>query len=199
MNTFTFAPWVGKYYNERRLGKRLLVLGESHYCASAEHVRSSLTREVIEDLWDPHSPHEAYKNTYTKCERALAGRALTLSEREELWQSLIFYNYVQVALSEARVAPTQDDFARSAEAFASLLESYQPERIIVWGYRLWESLPSWGHSLEDLVVAGKHYNRWAYPLAGGGTVHLLRMMHPSAAFSPEEWHQVISVFIQSNE
>lgn len=56
----TFHPWVGNKYSR---GFGLLVLGESHHCATDDDVRSTLTQEIIADLLDPDSPHESYKNT----------------------------------------------------------------------------------------------------------------------------------------
>lgn len=68
-----FQPWVGSGYERGIAGLKVLVLGESHYCARLEDDVPEVTVNVIRDLLDPESEFEAYKNTYTKFERALAG------------------------------------------------------------------------------------------------------------------------------
>ena len=75
MKHLHFTPWIGKHYSTTGYaGKRILALGESHYCEKSSDATEDITRKVIADLFDPHSEHEAYKNTYTKFAEALLGR-----------------------------------------------------------------------------------------------------------------------------
>ena len=100
IESVSFLPWVGenyesgiKGYNEDGViygteddpGKRILVLGESHYCADPNDAKEGLTREILEDFVYSKSEHEPYKNTYIKFERALAGRVIDEEERKKLW------------------------------------------------------------------------------------------------------------------
>ena len=70
-----FKPWVGENYEKGILqGKKLMILGESHYCANPEtEATEDITIKVIEDLLNPLSEHEGYKNTYTKCANSVVG------------------------------------------------------------------------------------------------------------------------------
>ena len=191
-----FLPWVGLHYNEGIAGRRIMVLGESHYCASESDAVPEITSTIIKDLLDPNSEHEGYKNTYTKFERALAGKSLTFSEKREAWNSILFYNYVQVPISGARIAPTSLEFSSSETAFFDVLEEYLPDSIIVWGERLYNNLPRRGRQLPDLELSnGDSFETWGYDLSTGHTVQLLRITHPSSAFVPEYWHEVITSFI----
>ena len=83
MASINFYPWIGKHYSTTGFaGKRILALGESHYCEKPSDATEDSTRKVIEDLFDPQSEHEAYKNTYTKLAEALLGRnALTFEDK----------------------------------------------------------------------------------------------------------------------
>lgn len=196
MKKIKFSPWVGLHYNEGIAGHRIMVLGESHYCASESDAVPELTNHIIKDLFDSDSEHEGYKNTYTKFERALAGRPLTFSEKREVWNSILFYNYVQVPISGARVAPTSQEFSSSEYAFFDVLEEYLPDYIIIWGERLYNNLPRCGGQLPDLDLSnGDSFETWGYDLPTGHTVQLLRIIHPSSAFVPEYWHEVITSFI----
>lgn len=55
-----FKPWVGENYETGiHQGKKLMILGESHYCANPEtEATEDITIKVIEDLLDPFSEHE---------------------------------------------------------------------------------------------------------------------------------------------
>lgn len=194
---YTFQPWIGKNYNVGIDGKRVMVLGESHYCASPSDARPTLTQEIIKDLFDTTSPHEGYKNTYTKFAKAVVGASVdSLTARVQCYDSVGFYNYVQEPISGARMAPTKEQFDRAVLPFREILEQYRPERVIAWGNRLYEALPSDGYTLPDLVVDGKSYRRWCYTLNDGFPVQVLEMKHPSwGGYRPVEWHKVIKAFL----
>ncbi len=189
-------PFVGRQYEKGICGKRVMVLGESHYCAHPEEAVPGLTISIIKDLFDPTSEHEPYKNTYTKFERALAGKALSFPEKEAVWNSVLFYNYVQCPITGARVSPTSQEFASSEAAFFEVLEQYRPHCVIAWGKRLYNNLPRRGYQLPDLLLPdGDSLETWAYPLRNGHVVAVLPVTHPSAAFVPEYWYKVIQQFI----
>ncbi len=205
MKNIRFLPWVGEQYRKgisladtsRSCNVRIMILGESHYCAHSADAVPELTISIIQDFIDSGSEHEPYKNTYTKFERALAGKPLTMVERINLWNRLLFYNYVQVPISGARQAPTAVEFTASEEAFFEVLEAYRPNCIIAWGQRLYNNLPHCGHQLPDLALAnGDSFETWGYQLSDGQTVGVLPLTHPSSAFTPEYWHEVILAFMR---
>lgn len=191
MTDITFLPWVGDAYARAYYGKRLMVLGESHYCA-AEDVRPTMTTDVLRTVFDSEEEFEGYMNTFTKFARALDGTDVSRTEQERVWQRVMFYNYVQVPMTYARVSPTTAQFRSSDDAFFAILEKYRPEKIIVWGSRLYNNLPRQGEQGQDV----KGRETWIYRLKDGTPVHLLPVTHPSAGFSPTEWHEVISKFLK---
>lgn len=42
-----FLPRVGKHYDHSRWGKRVMVLGESHYCANPSEATANITQRVL--------------------------------------------------------------------------------------------------------------------------------------------------------
>lgn len=197
MKNVKFLPWVGSQYTIGLHNKRVMVLGESHYCASSEDAVPQITQRIIADLFDGNSEHEGYKNTYTKFAHALTGKLLTKDERKALWHSVLFYNYVQVPLSGSRISPTTDEFAISETAFFEVLETYRPDCIIVWGKRLYNHLPRKGRQLPDLKMpSDDSFETWEYEMSDGHGVQVLPITHPSTAFVPKYWHEVIKAFIQ---
>ena len=191
-----FLPWVGNQYAQGINEKRVMVLGESHYCAHESEAVPEITRNIVRYLFDSDNEHEGFMNTYTKFGRALGGGQRYDQDKEALWNSVLFYNYVQVPISEARKAPKSEDFTNSEAALFEVLEQYKPDCMIVWGSRLYNNLPRKGTQTDDLKLHdGKILETWSYKLASGHTVYLLPITHPSAAFSPEYWHHAIQQFI----
>lgn len=135
MSKVKFYPWIGKNWGVSFGGKLILVLGESHYCASPADAYPGMTWDIIKDLFDPNSPHEPYKNTYTKFAKALSGKfdRMTIADKEELWESVAFYNYIQEPLTGPRTAPSDAQFKASEEAFEEVVDTWQPDVIIAWG------------------------------------------------------------------
>ncbi len=196
MKHVKFLPWIGSNYNIGWNGKRVMILGESHYCASSEDAVPQITNQVIADLMDADSEHEGYKNTYTKFANAMIGKQLSPDEKIRFWQSVMFYNYVQVPLSAARNAPGEEDFAVSEKAFFEVLDTYQPDCVIAWGKRLYNHLPRQGYQLPDLILPnGDNIETWAYETSDGKTVQVLPVTHPSAGFASYYWHEVMQAFI----
>lgn len=188
-------PWVGRNYQQGIRGKKVMVLGESHY---ADHpCDENFTTEIIADHFlNPDDPHEGWKNTYTKFERALAGHILSQDEREELWNSLLFYNYIQEPLDDARIKPTASQYEEGKIPFLEVLEEYQPNGVIVWSERLYNVLPQAGVQGEN--IPGQHWTQetWQYLLSNGHTVAVMPVQHPASGFSWELWHETIKKFIE---
>lgn len=92
MDSVFFEPWVGgEYWSGGMFGKRIMVLGESHYCGSGcpdcgvgDRCRG-FTTKVIKDYLDPNVKREEWMNTFKKFERSLVNRATSPPrEREDL-------------------------------------------------------------------------------------------------------------------
>lgn len=198
MSQIKFLPWIGKEYQKGINGKKVLVLGESHYCAKESDAEPTLTQEIIIDLFNADSPHEGYKNTYTKFAKAIAGRDLGFTEKEQVWDSVAFYNYVQVPISEARVSPSAEEFENSEAALFEILEQLKPDYVIAWGYRLYDNLPNKGCRGGHLRVSNQEVHEvWCYTLSNKQIVPVLRMIHPSSAYSWTYWHETIKTFIET--
>lgn len=218
----TFHPWVGDKYEygikgfdengkivygtKEDPGKKILVVGESHYCANLADDKSKLsklTKKIIADLIDPNSEWEPYKNTYTKFIKSLTGYLdnLEFYDKKEAWEHLGFYNYVQKAMIGPRVTPTSKDFKNSEEAFWEILNKLKPDLVIIWGARLYNNLPQEGKQLEDFTVQNKYGDDvyvevWSYEIDNKDTP-LIGINHPSSGFDTKFCHEVIKGFVNS--
>ena len=205
------APWVGSNYEkgiigygengtiiygtEQNKGKKVLVLGESHYCANKEDERLTLTQEIIGDYINPKSVFEPYKNTYTKFVKSFSGVFGKLNNqiKKDVFSHLVFYNYVQKTMSDKRIAPNMADFKQSEDAFFEVLETYNPDIVIVWGKRLYNNLPQKGRQLDDLVVMDnsneQYIEVWSYNVNGKDVI-ILPIKHPSSAYKTKFFNDV---------
>ena len=207
-NSAFFEPWVGKDYETGGVfGKKLLILGESLYCSNCEDCGIGKADEnncrtnakSINEILNDYDETGRYKATFTKFERALYGGYTDKSLRYEIWNSVMFYNYVQKALNKNRKSPKSVDFRNSDKAFFEILEQYKPQGIIAWSRRLWTNMPggSVWEELEKIVIEGENERCGAYTLQNGDKVKVMSIYHPSWGFTPENWHPFIKKFIDN--
>lgn len=207
-----FNPWIGKnYLTKGYQGKHILILGESHYCSEelSEGGRChpqckeenmfvdciSQTKDVVQEaVYDYRGL--PYQQTFLCFERAVAGKKLTQTEREEFWEGVAFYNYVQFAQSGPRTAPKPEHWVYSEKAFKLLLSVYEPDYIIVWGVRLYNNIPKWGAQECKLELGDGDTADYRIYSTPGKEIPVLKVHHPSAPTGKnwEYWHEVISKF-----
>ncbi len=200
-----FEPWVGKDYQTGGLfSKKILVVGESHYCGSEdcngkcgfrdfpEGGCEDFTHNTIMDYLSGECT-DGWTRTFKKFERSLVNKVTSLEDSNRIWHSLAFFNYLQVAMTEARKAGTDEDYKESQIAFYEVIEKLQPELIIVWGMRLFYKLPeeNWTEG-DSLIIDGYDVKNGYYQLKNGRKARCIAVYHPSAGYSWNWWHKVIS-------
>lgn len=174
---------------EESPGKKVLVLGESHYSDEElpEEEMHSFTREVLK-LFLEAEERQNWMRTFVKFERALANCITDKEDSKKIWNHLMFYNYLQNMIQGPRLAGTTEEYERSVKPFLEVLKSYRPDYIIVWGKRLFENLSesSMGDKyVQDKGVAGCFYSIDGYE----GKV--IPVNHPSVGFAWDYWHGFI--------
>lgn len=214
MSEINFKPWVGNHYLTKGYqGQRILVLGESHYCikelveggrcypickkeimnSECHHQTQDVVHEAVYDYCG-----QPYLRCFVSFERAMAGQVLTQEERVAFWESVMFYNYIQYALSAPRISPNPEYWGKSVKPFVELLEKYSPDKIIVWGVRLYNGLPELGGRGFKLELDdGDTADYWVYTI-NGKRIPALKIHHPSAPTGKnwDYWHKVISKFLE---
>jgi len=207
MSRLFFRPWVGSTYTTGGIfGKRVMILGESHYCdkgcADCSNARVhpecyAFTNGVVNDYLDESIEREGWMSTYLKFERSLVGHETDGKERRRIWDSVLFYNYLQTAMGGPRKAGTNKQYEEAAEPFFEVLEQYRPQYVIVWGDRLWKYLPGgerWSWNAD--IVVDDYVNKCGnYTLNDGTKVKIMAVNHPSAGYSWDYWHKVICQFL----
>ena len=206
-SSILFQPWVGSDYpNGGIFHQKVLILGESHYCSSKPDNEtcpcslvgeecSSLTNDVVDDTLFCYNG-ERYQRTFVCFERAVYGKVPTQEERVALWNSVAFYNYFQFAQSGAR-RPIEQETSASESAFKEVLSTLKPDKVVVWGKRLYDILPDWGgkHSILDAEVDGTT-DIWTY-VVDGKEIPCLLVYHPSSPVGKNwtMWHSFYKKFL----
>ncbi len=118
-------------------------------------------------------------------------------EASNLWDSLLFYNYVQVAMPTPNTRPNAEEFRNAEIPFLEVLEEYKPNVIIVWGSPLYNKLPQQGVQGDDILIDDMQLETWIYTLSNGEKAKVVWINHPaSRGFLWEKWHKVINVAIR---
>ena len=203
-----FLPFVGDNYEhgisfdkdgnlvlgtKENPGKKVLVLGESHYCDEdlSDEELSSFTRDVL-DCYLNSEERYRWMSTFVKFERALSNTVTNVEDSKSIWNHLIFYNYLQLLLRGARMAGDSEDYEEAKTPFFAILKQYQPDYIIVWGRRLFDNLP-YENGVEGKCMPIININSWSYKI-GDKMIKVLPIYHPSVGFSWDYWHKIIVVF-----
>ena len=201
-----FRPFVGSSYADGGLfGKRIMVLGESHYCDEGcadcgdclrHREWMGFTNGVVKQYLDDRVERQRWMQTLLKFERSLVGRETDQALRQRIWQSVVFYNYLQVAMGGPREAGTSAQYRQAGDALVEVMDKYQPEYVIAWGKRLWSNMPGerWREG-EDIVVDGYHVATGAYFLSNGRQVKVMAVNHPSVGYPWDYWSRVIQDFL----
>ena len=211
-NYINFRPHFGNNYSITGFrGKKILVLGESHYCLRelCEEGRCyprcnvdlmkedchSQTEDVVDGFIYEYDGSKYYQ-TFLCFERAILGKELSQEEREEFWEGVIFYNYLQFSQPGPRQPIIPDYLEQSELAFKQLVETYLPDYIIAWGVRLYNRMPDWGGEHSVLAVDGHSTDIWYYSI-NGKSIPMIKVHHPSTPTGKDwaYWHKFYQVFL----
>ena len=164
----TFHPWIGRLYGrESRFGVRLLVLGQSHYGQPDEVSEPrTFTREIVRCYSAQH--RHRYFTIIAKVLRGDRGW-IEDEERAAIWENIAFYNYIQSLVPAPGIPPTSAQWDAAHTPFMTVLNTLQPDAVLVAGQRLWGQIeqmprpanmeftfinhPSWHPRYDDAIPA----------------------------------------------
>lgn len=176
----TFQPWVGKVYEPTRC---LLIVGMSHYSwGDADIPPWFVTNEVV----SRRLKGEANLRFFTNIEATCKGRKLTIHERQEFWQSVAFYNYIQEFVGNApRKKHICELWKRAEKPFLAVLRRLNPKLVLVVGRKNWNNISMKGRAGPALENAPeRHYgDTWRYPITNGRTALAFHVKHTSSGYN----------------
>jgi hypothetical protein len=144
-----FQPWIGPLYGEGLWGRKVLVVGESHYNKWQDvthELDGDMTRDCIRDIISGASG----ASYWTPVANRIGGPEYEAQARSEFWSRASFYNFIQSPVEGGPGArPTPKQWAVGRSALVELLEYLRPNRIIFTGLTIGKHLPPF-ESLEPL-------------------------------------------------
>jgi hypothetical protein len=187
-----FFPWVGQAYETGGIfGKKILILGESHYCSEPGTCKdcgpghkNKCNLFTINAILNQFTPGAKKHAVFTKLARFFLDKeSVDNKEKAIFWHSVAFYNYVQTTVSSgAGVPPTEEMFSISVNPFYELMEKLEPDFLLVVSDRLWNNLP--GQAGVDwpagpvITENGKSEKTWYFKGKRKKTLSLV-IYHPS--------------------
>ena len=212
-----FLPWIGNdcefgvtytpkgelvYGTKQDPGVRLLALGESHYADDFDKTDPKFhdfTKEVVRDYLAGRSGKQNFQrwmNTLLKFERSISGNETSGLESQEIWNHLAFYNFLQTPLSMPRMQPNDTELVESKKPFFKVLDLLEPDIILVWGRRLYSSLPMesdyfTGKEGEGIYIDGYRADSLIYCKKNGHQSLAISLYHPSVGFDWRFWNSII--------
>ena len=176
-----FQPWVGNQYAARN--PRLLIIGMSHYSWDADEIPSYfVTNYVIHDRISRRASGQFFTNIAATCTGWLPNE----SERQELWSSVAFYNYIQQFVGNSpRQRHNEELWECSHPAFRAVLRVLKPQLILVIGVTNWNNISNDGCAGEPLAGAPElqyAQTHW-YPTRANARALAFHVKHTSAGYN----------------
>lgn len=205
MSEVFFKPYIGKHYLDKGyLGKKLLILGESHYCGGCDKCGDlqnfddgcrEFTKTVVNDYLSYKKGeinHANWMRTFTVFTNVLLGKQVEPETVIDFWDSIMFYNYVQDASIDAPRIPREEEvFVNSETAFYEVLNEFQPDLIIVWGANLEGKLPQKNKTLSDFEIFNEPGHRFHYYDVVGKKIPAYAIFHPSTSRFSYHFHDFL--------
>ncbi len=207
-----FKPWVGSCYNSGVNGKKIMIMGHVHVCSDCiecgiikdrDESCASLTNKAVEDYikWRktrkyPTPEYKGWLRTYYNFAKAFFGFEPNFNQEKcELWDKVLFYNYVQRAVADWDIKPILDDYKKSQVPFIEVINEYEPDIVIVWGNDAFNGTPDGGEFEEPIAFEDIRAIRYMYVLNSGKRCSMIKIHHPSMCFSSFKWHIIIKSII----
>ncbi|WGZ95542.1 MAG: hypothetical protein QJT81_06015 [Candidatus Thiothrix putei] len=197
MKNLTFHPWVGKVYHNGGIfhGRKILILGESHYGADDDEETVEYTQNVV-DWYGIQNGDGAGKAFFLKIAVSMlmknASWDVSDKERIDFWNSVAFYNYIQGFVGDKpRMRPTSPQWEEAKQLFINVLDELKPDFCIAFGFSLCGALPDLNRSVQDI----NDYETFIYKRNDGGSTYVGCVKHPAGGLNYKDTqHRIRALF-----
>lgn len=184
-------PWIGQSYSRGFNGRRVLVLGESHYDWPARKFPvESLTIDCVQAHIDRGDQSE--QEFWCKIEELLTGARVTPGLRNAFWDQIAFHNYVVDLLEDGHARPTMAQWEASRAPFLALVANLKPHFILVLGMGTWINLPA--EPRKGPAIAEAKRSETCFYGWDGGEALAYAIEHPMYRFfgRTADWHSGVN-------
>ncbi len=196
----TWLPWLGEnYFNSKT---KMLIVGESHYYnpisendySFKKHESIDFTQIVVKeiaikrDLKDKRSA-TMYENFY----RSIKTEG---QSREEYWNSVAFYNFIQQPMHSIKQRPSQEMIAKAWSSFKSVVDILQPDVVIFIGVKCCEGFNEFAKDKNTPLkvesspeISNRQIPRSASITINSKIVPIHFIKHSSSFYSGSKWRE----------
>ena len=225
-----FLPWVGEYYKsgDGFQGKKILILGDSHYCetsANRNHICNErwvengekcsfdcmdcdcykMNRSLMDNDYLPYRKGDKENKkefrSHSCFEKIIYGRK-SISTEDSLWfwDNVVFYNYVQHSQSGTSKESEHPEAAPMyMSAINELLEDLDPTPThIIVWSQRCFNLLPSGVEEDEEFVIEEYKTRVRRYCIKGKIIKAIAMNHPSRA-GQAEWHSILKAFLELDD
>lgn len=188
-----FNPWVGsKYASGGFMGRKILVLGESHYDDEDNaKVNKDFTIDTIRE-WAIQKRGRFFIVVAKAVLGMPAGIYLDDDKKKEFWESVAFYNYIQQLVGDGpRCRPKWELWEPAKEPFLQVLRELKPNICIAFGNELFSHLPS-----PDSKEEKDGCEIYCYQNNNGCVTYLAGLTHPAGGLGYSEAHRRIKALFE---
>jgi len=195
IENLSWLPWIGVNYMNLPVGKRLLIVGESHYVPDGENDEGNITtytdinwtREFIlkEGLYN--YGNDASNPLIVNLEKTIFNKKPNLDDKIKLWSNVAFFNITQTLLDSIKNRPDHEMKIVGRNAFFQLVKLLKPD-ICLFG----------GVAFSDYVAAKYEViENINYELIEFKKSQKISKTYPrSATLSNKENHKLTFVFVK---
>jgi hypothetical protein len=150
-----FNPWKGKdYLNANPIGKRILILGESHYGDNGTE-KDNTTVNLLERIRTRAIKLPFFTKIQMVVDPNLKNEYPTALDCETFWSCVAFSNVVQEFVDEMpRKRPTKEHWAKAPSWADEIIRQTAPQVVIVAGAQVQRALETSSH--KNLFVKLNH-------------------------------------------
>lgn len=148
ISTLKWLPYIGKNYKDLPTGKKLLIIGESHYLPKEtedwyEDVKTRIFTREIFIMGQIRKSNDNMEPVLKNIQRVLLNDEPTNAQRDKLWNSVSFYNFIQRELESSEERPGNEDYKIGWDTFFKVVDVLNPDYCLFCGV----SAFSWAGSL----------------------------------------------------
>lgn len=146
-----FIPWVGPNYMASKNGSRIMVLGESIYCCTPYTCTNPNCCNQVIDIVTKQIKIQEKNRFYTSVAKLCSQyEAFNLSEKIKFWNSVVFYEFIQVSVgTKQQQRPTTKMWEDAKIPFMEVFSNFLPDIVYVTGKELTQNFLN---KFESLLI-----------------------------------------------
>lgn len=190
-----FLPWVGcNYHRDGLAGKKILILGESHYTKkfmdAEREITKNHTRHIVQ-VWALDRTARFYTITRKLLVKSIQMNCINYNiGKNDFWNTVSFYNYIQDFVgNKSRIRPKENQWNEAKKPFIDVISKLSPDMCVVLGKELWS------HVSKYLQKSDEYQHKFLE--IGGKKVFFANTAHPSSGISYKEYVPKISKLFMS--